>query len=390
MNDPALSSLFVPFEDGSLSLPEAGGTLFLRARAGNAFAREHAAKLACVQSFKPDADALLHEGFTVLPAPQAGGTWPLVLVLPPRQRDEARALFAEAIRAASPGGLVVAAVTNAEGARTAEADLGQLSPITGSVSKHKSRVFWTQVDPARLDGARLDTAMERDQPREVLPGFLSRPGLFAFDHVDPGSALLVSALPADLSGRGADLGAGWGYLAAAVLAKAPGVAVLDLYEAEARALELARTNLAGAAATRGFQWLDVTRGLPSSGYDFIVMNPPFHERREDRADIGQAFIRAAAAALRPGGRLFMVANRHLPYEATLTEAFAAIKPLADAGGYKVIEATAKPPAKLKPAAHKGGRDKSGRDKGRGKGRDGKGRDEGGDQDRGGRTGGKRR
>ncbi|MBH0238076.1 class I SAM-dependent methyltransferase [Methylobrevis albus] len=385
MNDPALSSLFVPFEDGSLTLPEAGGTLFLRARAGNGFAREHAAQISCVQSFKPDADALLHEGFTVLPAPQAGGTWPLVLVLPPRQRDEARALFAEAIRAATPGGLVVAAVTNAEGARTAEADLGQLSPISGSVSKHKSRVFWTRIDPDGLDTARLDAAIERDQPREVVPGFRSRPGLFAFDHVDTGSALLAAALPADLSGRGADLGAGWGYLAAAVLAQAPGVAVLDLYEAEARALDLARANLADVAGTLGFHWLDVTRGLPSSGYDFIVMNPPFHERREDRADIGQAFIRAAAAALRPGGRLYMVANRHLPYEATLTEAFAAIKPLADASGYKVIEATAKPAAKLKPAAHKGGRDK-----GRGKGRDGKGRDESGDKDRGGRTGGKRR
>jgi 16S rRNA (guanine1207-N2)-methyltransferase len=36
--------------------------------------------------------------------------------------------------------------------------------------------------------------------------------------------------------------------------------------------------------------------------------------------------------------MYVVANRHLPYEAVLDEAFAAWRPLADMGGYKVLEA----------------------------------------------------
>ena len=183
---------------------------------------------------------------------------------------------------------------------------------------------------------------QADAPRPILGGrFQSRPGVFAWDRIDPASALLAAQLPVDLSGRGADLGAGWGYLAAEVLARCAGVTALDLYEAEARALELARGNLAAHAgrAALDFHWHDVTTGLPRDGYDFIVSNPPFHAHdRGDRPELGQRFIEVAAQSLRPGGRLLLVANRHLPYEATVAQAFATHRVLAEGGGFKVIEA----------------------------------------------------
>src|SRR5690606_20172087 len=60
--------------------------------------------------------------------------------------------------------------------------------------------------------------------------------------------------------------------------------------------------------------------------------------RGDRPGLGQRFIEVAAQALRPGGRLFLVANRHLPYEATLARAFTGVQVLAQGGGFKVVEA----------------------------------------------------
>jgi 16S rRNA (guanine1207-N2)-methyltransferase len=42
--------------------------------------------------------------------------------------------------------------------------------------------------------------------------------------------------------------------------------------------------------------------------------------------------------LRKGGVCWLVANRHLPYEAPLADAFAQVEVRADAGGYKVFEA----------------------------------------------------
>ena len=105
-------------------------------------------------------------------------------------------------------------------------------------------------------------------------------------------------------------------------------------------MSLARANLAdaGASATLDFHWHDVTAGLPQR-YDFIVSNPPFHtQSRADRPDIGQRFITVAAAALKPGGRLWLVANRHLPYEQTLNDQFGEVRVAGERDGFKVIHA----------------------------------------------------
>ncbi|MDQ3126457.1 MAG: methyltransferase, partial [Pseudomonadota bacterium] len=50
------------------------------------------------------------------------------------------------------------------------------------------------------------------------------------------------------------------------------------------------------------------------------------------------FIRKAAGLLKKGGVLWIVANRHLPYEAELKDAFKRVDMIADSGGYKVFEA----------------------------------------------------
>src|SRR3546814_7966293 len=97
-------------------------------------------------------------------------------------------------------------------------------------------------------------------------------------------------LPADLHGHAADLGAGWGYLSVELLQRCPGITALDLFEAEARALELARVNLAPFAtrAKLGFHWHDVTAGL-AQRFDVIVTNPPFHAQgNAARPDIGRS------------------------------------------------------------------------------------------------------
>ncbi|KAG0921461.1 hypothetical protein G6F32_015094 [Rhizopus arrhizus] len=63
--------------------------------------------------------------------------------------------------------------------------------------------------------------------------------VFAWDRIDPASALLAEHLPADLAGRAAALGAGYGYLSRELLERCPKITALDLYEAEQRALALA-------------------------------------------------------------------------------------------------------------------------------------------------------
>jgi 16S rRNA (guanine1207-N2)-methyltransferase len=124
-------------------------------------------------------------------------------------------------------------------------------------------------------------------------------------------------------------------LARAVLAS-DRVSRLLLVDIDRRAVAAARRNVADPRAE--FLWADLRAATPPPGLDFVVMNPPFHDGGgEDRA-LGQAFIERAAAMLRPGGVCWLTANRHLPYEAPLGRHFAAVRLVAEEGGYKIHEA----------------------------------------------------
>jgi len=340
---PALEALFAPLETGAVPVPAEGRVLFLRARAC-AKMRETAARTwLCEQSFMPFADELARNGFAV-GEPASDAIFSLIMVLPPRQRDEARALFARALKHLAPGGTVLASMPNAEGAKSGELDLGKLAGNVQHLSKNKCRVFWSSPCAGDLDAALLESWLALDAPQPIGDGgYISRPGLFAWNRIDPASRLLAAHLPADLHGRVADIGAGYGYLAAQVLRHCAAVTAIDLYEAEARALEPARINMAQASSTAerevnvAVHWHDVTRGLPQR-YDAIVSNPPFHQGRADLPELGQAFISSAADALLPNGRLYLVANAHLPYEALLNKRFSAVREVARQAGFKVFEA----------------------------------------------------
>ncbi|RZA21967.1 MAG: class I SAM-dependent methyltransferase [Lysobacteraceae bacterium] len=347
--DNALDALLLPFANGQLGWPQAAGApnqdaLFLRAREGAALHGLQRAGFSCTQPFKPEADRLQRIGAALVDEEALpSAKFPLVLVLPPRQREEARALLARACAVVAPGGIVVASVANDEGAKSREADLKLLAGGLNVISKHHCRVFWTRPE-ATFDADLVAQWMKADVPRIVrsadVPGgeFHTRPGVFAWDRVDAASAMLAAALPSDLRGRVADFGAGWGYLSMQVLARCPGVASLDLYEADARALALADENLEDAHLPVHCHWHDVAKGVDER-FDAIVCNPPFHALgRGDRPDIGRAFIAAAADALKPGGRLWLVANRHLPYEEALGSGFAQVRTVAQNGGFKIVDA----------------------------------------------------
>src|ERR1044072_599877 len=130
--DPPLETLFLPLLDGLLAWP-ARGALFVRARFGAPLQARVWPDLVCQQTFQPDAAALERANLRVLThdLDAARERYPLVLVLPPRQRDEARALFARALRSVEPGGRMLACASNNEGARSCEDDLERIAgPVT--------------------------------------------------------------------------------------------------------------------------------------------------------------------------------------------------------------------------------------------------------------------
>ncbi|RME14842.1 MAG: MFS transporter, partial [Alphaproteobacteria bacterium] len=94
-----------------------------------------------------------------------------------------------------------------------------------------------------------------------------------------------------------------------------------------------------------FHWADATRFGEAGSHDCVVTNPPFHAGRRADPALGRAFIAAAARLLTPSGRLYLVANRHLPYERDLRAAFAEVEEIGGDGGFKVIAAARPRPAR---------------------------------------------
>ena len=322
--NPALETLM-------LALPaESGAALFLGAEPHSLLGNWP--EIVGWQPLKPLATAWERAGLSRIDE-LPDRKWPLVMILPGKSRDEALAWFAIARDHLEPGGKLLVAMPNSAGAGRFEKELTKATGHIFSIQKHKCRAFHASEDGTWNESV-FNEWRALGEPREIS-GFSVEAGIFSSDHIDPGSQFLADHLPAHLHGNVADLGAGWGFLSDAVLQRCPKIMRLDLYEADARALDCARRNLSDHGQKIEFHWHDVTTGLPST-YDAIVMNPPFHTGQATDVDLGRAFLRVAFASLKRGGKLLLVANRQLPYEAVLETSGMAWRKVAEDKVYKLL------------------------------------------------------
>ena len=297
-----------------------------------------AGELVAIQPWKPHFDALAQASVAARPglADEDRG-FPVALLALGRNRARNLARLAQAVERVAPGGWIVAAGANELGA----ARYAKLAGATRTIARHHGRAFVLAREDAPARAVLAEWLAAGSARRHDATGHVSAPGAFAWDRIDPGSRILAEALPGDVAGDAADLGSGWGYLSAHLAATCPSLRGIDLHEADHDALDAARANLAGAASRLaiGFHWNDVASGLGGRRYDAIVSNLPFHDTHGADPGIGIPFIRAAARALRPQGRFWLVANRHLPYERALSGAFAKVAPIGEAEGYKLLVAS---------------------------------------------------
>jgi 16S rRNA (guanine1207-N2)-methyltransferase len=172
----------------------------------------------------------------------------------------------------------------------------------------------------------------------VEGSFETQAGVFSSDGIDPGSKILVDAAAQDLSGVGADLGGGWGYLSAKVL-ETNSISELHFIEADFNALNLAKNNVNDQRVK--FYWCDALKWDAPKLLDFIIMNPPFHYLGKAMPSLGVDFIKVASRNLKKSGTLWMVANRHLPYEDAINDHFSSFAELSGSKKFKVIRAKPK-------------------------------------------------
>ena len=263
---------------------------------------------------------------------QPAGSLQGMTIVAPAGTLERRYVLATALQALSSGSPLLALAPNEKGGKRIAAELEAFGCVISEISRNHYRVCSTQR-PTSLQG--IDEALQTGGA-QIHPshGLWTQPGIFSWDRIDAGSALLLKHLP-KLRGRGADLGCGLGILAAAALAS-PAVEHITLIDMDRRAVTMAEHNIADPRAA--FLWADVRDALPVSQLDFIIMNPPFHEAGLEDKTLGQAFIERAAKLLKRGGNCWLTANRHLPYEALLGQCFTRHELVAQEDGFKIYAA----------------------------------------------------
>jgi 16S rRNA (guanine1207-N2)-methyltransferase len=264
---------------------------------------------------------------TLAPASLAGA-----VVAAPPGTVERRYVLARVLQALAPGAPLIALAPKEKGGARLRKELEAFGCAVAESGRRHQRICHT-VRPESPVGLEPAIAAGALQYSEAL-GLWTQPGVFSWERPDAGTRQLLAALP-PLAGRGAELGCGLGVLARAVLAN-EAVTRLDLVDLDRRAIAAAQRNVEDPRAV--FHWADVRFAPDLSGQDFVVMNPPFHDGGVEDRELGQGFIRRAHQILRPGGTVWLVANRHLPYEAVLNELFARVTARGEGAGFKIYEA----------------------------------------------------
>jgi 16S rRNA (guanine1207-N2)-methyltransferase len=312
-------------DTGAVVLPDAGMIAVYGPSMGDDLSALPHDRVEVITGFKPDYDAFKAQGYAVRFA--GGGSYAAAVVCMPRARAEARGLLAQAAAEVAAGGVIAVDGQKTDGIDTMLRDVRGLMPVSEALSKAHGKLFTFAASDALVDWTAAPLHFD---------GYQTFPGVFSADGPDVGSVLLAGVLPA-LKGRVADLGAGWGYLSRAILAS-DAVKSLEVVEADFIALTCAEANVVDARAR--FHWADVTVFRPDTLMDAVVMNPPFHVGRTADPALGVAFIRAAKRMLTPGGSLYMVANRMLPYDKLLPTLFREVIDLGGTNAYRLTQARA--------------------------------------------------
>lgn len=337
----ALDTLFHPFVSGALSCAgDIQRAVFLNAHMHEGLAYFEDVELVLQQYFKPEVDRLSAAGLK--PVPDVGAVpeeCDLILALLPKSQTESLGIIGTAIQNLRTGGvLCVAAGSKSGGNRIAKHLKSMGIEDIQQETKNRARVVWAQVQG--FDHKHVAQVIEAARAQEIGDGaYHSHPGIYGWDKIDKGSALLAQYLPEKIVQNGADFGCGYGFLSIEALKKMK-ADTWHCIDADWRAVEACKTNM----ETYGYgqcqyYWSDLAIAEPPVfGLDIIAMNPPFHEGQKGNPEMGNAFIRNSSKALKSNGELWLVANSHLPYERALEAGFSTIEKCAEEQGFKVYKA----------------------------------------------------
>jgi 23S rRNA (guanine1835-N2)-methyltransferase len=227
--------------------------------------------------------------------------------------------------------------------------LRQLGDVTTHPGRRKAHLF--ELRP-RAGATTFNPFSPPSLPTVDVPEYdlqlTSGPGVFSADRFDLGTRLLadeVAALPEILPDalEIVDLGCGSGALGMLALRALP-EANVHFIDESAHAVATSERNVRLNAATLGPNALERSRFVQSDVFvntdlpeiDLVLCNPPFHHANAMNDEVAWQMFQQSQRVLRPGGELWVVANRHLGYHDKLARIFEATAQVASHPKFVVI------------------------------------------------------
>lgn len=196
-----------------------------------------------------------------------------------------------------------------------------------SLAVKKARLIFCTPDPSLTPGPspwprsyELPAGIGAASGRTVV----NHAGVFCAERLDIGTRFFLPHLPQhEGQERVVDLGCGNGVVGTAVALANPRAEVIftdESFQAIASAEATFRKNL-GPGAPAEFRTGDTFAGVPAGSVDLVLNNPPFHTHQATSDQTSRRMFRGARDALRTGGELWVVGNRHLSYHVMLQRTF---------------------------------------------------------------------
>jgi len=291
---------------------------------------------------RPVASAAVALGEGPLDAPAA--TYDAIVVHQQPSRALTELFLRQAAARLAPGGTMLLAGPVRKGVRVAAKVLEDICEEV----RREAVVQGAWVLSGR--GVRPERGVDAPPPREehadeiagVAFRWLSSPGVFSADAVDPASALLLETIRLPHRGRLLDLGCGAGVLGLWSALRMPDLDV-TMVDSDVAAVHCADAGirLNGLANARAIL-SDGIDALSGERFDVVVMNPPVHRAGRSDAGLAQQFVRQAAHGIGRKGRLWLVAAPTVPVRGVLDELFTEVAVAEDDGRFRVYDAIRRP------------------------------------------------
>ncbi|MBW8191792.1 methyltransferase [Neiella marina] len=209
--------------------------------------------------------------------------------------------------------------------------------VVPELAKRKARIMHAQVAEQTI-AEPTPTAWDVANHQLTLTNHAN---VFSRASLDIGAQFMLQHLPEpESSSRIADLGCGNGILALAMAKQQPQhgyILVDESHMAIASAKLNAAENFVDSDIDFTFLCQHSLTGFADNSLDYVICNPPFHQQQAITDEIAWQMFTQAFKALRSGGKLRIVGNRHLGYHIKLKRIFGSVNRVASNAKFVILE-----------------------------------------------------